>query len=106
MSEIKKPQDHKSKADSDDGSRFSFTHNGKKYTFKPTAEILTPRYLRANRRRTPVDFEFTLFEELADEETLEAIDSMTRSQFNQLSRDFRDHYQAYSGVSAGESSAS
>jgi hypothetical protein len=102
---VKQPQDHKSKAGSDE-QRFSFTHDGKTYRFKPTAEILTPGFLRANRRRTPVDFEFTCFEALADDEALEAIDSMTRTEFNHLSRRFREHYQEYSQVSVGESSAS
>lgn len=89
----KRPSDRKSK-DVDD--RFSFTHDGETYTLKPTYEVLTPGFIRKNRRRDEVDAFFTMLEELVDDydrledrsATLEAVDGMSRGQFAILMKDF------------------
>lgn len=79
------PQDRKPKAAA---GKFSFTHKGKTYTFpKPFSVVRTPKFQRANRRRDPIDLTYTMIEELAgdDTEILDAIDDMTRKQFDDLS---------------------
>lgn len=102
---VKQPQDHKPKASTDHtgdtgDAHFSFSHNGETYTFeKPTVEALAPGFLRANRRRSPLDFQFTVFEHLAGDKILDVIDSMTREQYQQLSREFQTHSQ----ITVGES---
>lgn len=100
----KQLQDHKPSSADRDAMRFTFTHAGKEHTFEQaTSAVLVPRFLRANRWRTPMDFEFTVFEEIAGDAALEVIDSMSREEYQQLSRDFREHSRF---VTTGESSAS
>lgn len=92
----KRPDDHKSKATSD---RFSFEHAGETYTLKPTYDVLTPGFLRKNRRRDETDAFFTMLEELVDDydkysdhsPTLDVIDNMSRNEFRQLQKDFFEH---------------
>lgn len=73
-------------------SAFSFEHDGETYTFKPTYEVVTPGFLRANRRRDEVDAFFTMVEALvADDKQLEVIDGMERAAFRQLMKDFYAH---------------
>ena len=87
----KRPSDRKAKQ-AEAGERFSFTHKGEEYVFKPTYEVLTPGWLRKNRRRDEVDAFFTMVEALAeDDETLEVIDNMTRSEFRALMTDFYEY---------------
>lgn len=84
----KKPTDRKAKTE----DAFSFTHDGETYTLKPTYDVLTPGWFRANRRRDDMDAFFTIMESLADEETLEkTVDAMSKKQFEQLQKDFYKH---------------
>lgn len=91
----KRPSDRKAKQ-AEAGERFSFTHKGEEYVFKPTYEVLTPGWLRKNRRRDEMDAFFTMVEALVDDyddatdesPTLEVIDGMTRGQFQILMKDF------------------
>lgn len=63
-------------------SNFTFEQGGKTYTFEKSLDsVRSPRWLRANRRRDEVDLLFTMLEEVAGAEALEAVDSMTSSEF-------------------------
>jgi hypothetical protein len=80
----RKPQDHKPKATN---GLFSFTHQGKQYTFpKPFSAVQSPKFMRQHRRRDETDLTFTIIEALADDddEILDAIDSMPLGEFNKL----------------------
>ena len=93
----KKPADRKKKKDDDSEVAFSFTAGGETYTLKPTYDVVTPGFLRANRRREEVDAFFTMLEALApDEDTLDAVDNMSRSEFQQLMKDFYRHLEVAS----------
>lgn len=90
----KKPTDRKAKSEGV-GDRFSFERDGVTYTFKPTYDVLTPGFLRKNRRRDDIDAFFTMVEALVDDyddegesATLDAIDTMSRSEFSILMKDF------------------
>jgi hypothetical protein len=84
MATPKQPQDHKKPA----GELYSFEYNGDTYTFESAfAVIATPKWLRANRRRDELDLAFTIIEELAGDEALEAIDAMTQDEFKEFSKD-------------------
>ena len=86
---VKKPQDKKAKQeDVDPDVGFSFEHDGRTYQLKPTWDVLTPGWLRANRRRDEIDSFFTMLEALADQETLEVVDNLDREQFQKLMGDF------------------
>lgn len=64
---------------------FTFEHDGKTYEFeKPFDVVRSPRWLRANRRRDELDLAFTIIEELAGDDALDAIDSMTEDEFAEL----------------------
>lgn len=66
---------------------FSFEHNGETYTFEQSFDVVrSPRWLRANRRRDELDLAFTIIEELAGDDALEAIDDMSESEFEALSK--------------------
>jgi hypothetical protein len=66
---------------------FSFEHDGKTYTFEQSFDVVrSPRWLRANRRRDELDFAFTIIEELAGDDALEAIDAMSEAEFEALSK--------------------
>lgn len=93
----KVPGDHKAKAKDEQADAFSFEHDGETYTFKPTYDVLTPGFLRANRRREEIDAFFTMVEALADEDTLDVIDHMSRDEFKALMEDFY----AYLGADQG-----
>jgi hypothetical protein len=65
---------------------FTFEHKGERYTFEKSFDVVRrPKWLRENRRRTPLDMAFTMIEELAGDAALEAIDDMTDKQFEKLS---------------------
>lgn len=66
---------------------FSFEKDGKTYTFEQSFDVVrSPRWLRANRRRDELDLAFTILEELAGDDALEAIDSMDEDEFAALSK--------------------
>lgn len=66
---------------------FTFEHDGKTYTFEEDfSKVRSPRWLRANRRRDELDLAFTILEEIAGEEALEAIDDMTEEEFIALAK--------------------
>lgn len=66
---------------------FSFEHDGETYTFERSFDVVrSPRWLRANRRRDELDLAFTILEEIAGDDALEAIDSMNEDEFLALSK--------------------
>lgn len=66
---------------------FSFEHDGKTYTFEQPFDVVrSPRWLRANRRRDELDLAFTILEEIAGDDALEAIDDMDEDEFAELSK--------------------
>lgn len=76
----KQPQDHKTK-------HFTFEHDGETYEFeKDFSVVRSPRWLRANRRRDELDLAFTILEEIAGEDALEAIDDMDEAEFMRLAK--------------------
>lgn len=78
---------------------FTFEHDGRTYTFEHGFEkVRTPRWLRANRRRDELDLAFTILEEIAGEEALEAIDDMDEDEFKAL----MDRMNKELGASLGE----
>jgi len=100
MSDVKKPQDRKPKAKSTGNTEcFTFTHDGVEYTLRPTYDVLTPGFLRKNRNRSDMDAFFTMLEELADAETLDVIDNMSRTEFHELQQGFYKHLEV---ATAGE----
>ena len=93
----KKPADHKKATGNTEC--FTFTHDGVEHTLSPTYDVLTPGFLRANRRRGDLDAFFTMLEELADADALAAIDSMSRVEFDAFSEALNEHLE---GISRGE----
>lgn len=66
---------------------YTFEHDGKTYTFeRPFAVVRSPRWLRANRRRDELDLAFTILEEIAGDDVLDVIDSMTEDEFVAFSK--------------------
>lgn len=94
----KRPQDHKKPASQD---VFEFEHHGRTYTL-PKFGSWSAGLVRRVRKLSDVDATFTILEEVADEETLAAIDSMSTDRFNELQQDWAEH----AGVSLGESDSS
>lgn len=101
----KSPSDRKAKKSKDAPDRFSFEHDGETYTFKPTYDVLTPGFLRANRRRSEIDAFFTMVEGLIDDydkksdksATLDVIDNMSRDEFKAVMGDFYDYLEVSQG---------
>ena len=98
----KVPQDHKKKTSITDDC-FTFEHGGEKFTSQPLREVLTPKYLRHNRRREETDFFFTLIEDLfeGDEEATSAIDDMSWREMNAVQAELMRSMKA-AGASLGE----
>lgn len=93
----KRPTDRKSKTE-DVPDRFSFEHDGETYTLKRTLDVLTPGFLRKNRRRDDFDIFFTMVEALIDDydksgesATLDVVDNMPRREFSELQESFNEY---------------
>lgn len=66
-------------------SNFKFAHNGEEIEFeKDLAGMNSPRWLRANRRRDPVDLIFTIIEEFGGDDVCDAVDEMDDKQFEEF----------------------
>lgn len=102
MSEVKQPQDHKAKPAEPD-EYFTFTIGDTEYTMPhKTLDVITTKFVRANRRRDETDYVFTAVEELAGdgpdgELILDAIDNANRQQTKQFMKDFQTHLGAALG---------
>lgn len=99
MAVPRKPQDHLPKKGT---NGFKFSHGGEEFELADAGELLTVGYARKNRHKSEADQLFTMLEELAGPEALDAIDSMHKDEFTQFQRDFM----AYNGAKPGESEAS
>ncbi|QDG88868.1 hypothetical protein [Pseudarthrobacter sp. NIBRBAC000502770] len=99
MAAPRKPQDRQTKAvnDSAETEPFEFEHHGQTYTLA-SADTLDAGFARKNRKLAPDDQFFTVLEALADDETLAAIDSMRKQEFEQ----FQKAFFAHSGIELGE----
>lgn len=93
----KMPSDHKSK-DEEPEECFSFEHEGETYTFAPTLDHLTPGFIRKNRSNE-AEFQYGLIEQLADDETLKVLDSMTLRENANMMRDFGKYVERVMKVS-------
>lgn len=105
----KQPQDRKPKrgtAFDDVPEAFEFEHDGETYTFRPTAEHVTPGFLRKHRRDDEIDITYTMIELLADEETLEVIDNMSFPEHSAFQEQFGTYFQKFMGATLGESGRS
>lgn len=66
---------------------FSFEHAGETVTFeKPLSVVRSPKWTRANRRRTETDLIFTIVEELGGDAVTDAIDEMTNDEFEAFTK--------------------
>lgn len=100
----KKPADHQEPSEQ---ARFSFDHDGTTYTFgRPTAEVITPGWLRRNRKTDELDATYTAIEMLADDSILNVLDNMGFKEHFEVQNAFGEHVQEVMGVSLGEASAS
>lgn len=83
----------KPKVAAKDDALYSFEHDGKTYTFaKPISVCRAPGWVRANRRRDTIDLLWTILEEIAGDEAMAAIDTMTEDEFNELQKHFEREY--------------
>lgn len=105
MAEPRQPEDHKPKKskEADPEEHFTFTQGGEQYTMPvPTMDVITPKFIRQNRRRDELDYALTAFEELAGigpeaEGLLKAFDRMSVVEFKQFQTDFLNHLGATLG---------
>lgn len=97
----KKPQDRKSKASADD--TFSFTAGGETFTSPPLLDVLTPGYIRKNRKLEEADFAFTLVESLFgdNDDAMAALDADWRL-FNRVQADLTKMIQEKTQATLGE----
>lgn len=80
---------------------FEFTHNGETYTL-PSFATLKAGLIRRVRNMDKADGLFAVIEEVANEDTLAAVDDMTMTEFGDMLRNWQRH----AGVSLGESHSS
>ena len=99
MPEPKQPQDHKAKGKATEPDEyFTFISQGEPVTCPiATADALGAKFVRENRRRDPLDFTITAFEQLANRATIDAFDKMNRAEYEQFQRDFEKHLGATLG---------
>lgn len=78
---------------------FTFEHNGETIEFEhDLAEVRSPRWLRANRRRDELDLIFTIVEDFGGPAVEAAVDDMNEDEFSRFSRALN----AALGASLGE----
>lgn len=72
---------------SDTTSNYTFEHNGETYTFEHSLDtVRSPKWLRANRRRSELDLAFTILEEIGGDDVAEVVDNMTPAEFEAFSK--------------------
>lgn len=92
------PQDHKRPHAETANEPFEFKHDGETYTLPPSSAIKAGM-LRRLRKLDYLDIAFSILEELADKDTLAALDDMDLATFNET----LDEWQASLGVTPGKS---
>lgn len=100
----KQPQDRKPRAKKAEpvADAFSFDHNGETYTLAPTADHVTPGFVRRNRHEDEANVTYLLIEEMADDDTLDVIDSMSWPEHRAFHEAFGKHIEAFMGATLGE----
>lgn len=102
----KEPQDHKPKAgDEAEDGLFVFEHKGVTFTSSKTIEeVVSPGFLRRNRKLPEMDFYFTMLEGLFDGNVaaIGVIDGMTWGELATLTKSLEQHMQRTIGASLGE----
>lgn len=94
------PDDHKSKRD--EPLCFSFIGpDGSEHVLAPTETVLTPKFVRLHRRDMG-DMLYTLIEELADEEALEAFDGLSFEAQGKVLKNFDRHSGVVMGTDLGK----
>lgn len=69
------------------------------------ADVLTPGFVRRNRRQSQEEISFLLIEDLERDELLDLLDNSWRD-YKAFSEEFSEYVNEYMGLSMGESSAS
>ena len=83
---------------------FVFSHNGKEFRLPP-GTVLNMGYARRIRKLSEADQIFTILEEIASPEALEAIDDMHAEEFNEFNQRWQKHNLAMGQATLGESQA-
>lgn len=97
MAEIKKPQDHKSKDEGKNAPPYVFSVGDDTYQLDVKHPDLTAGFFRKNRKLAEDDQLFTILETIADEKTLDAIDSMDTDEFGEFVEGFYKQLGANTG---------
>lgn len=90
------PNDHKSKT-------FTWTSEGGVAITLPSMQSIPSGVIRRNRKQEPVDFIFSMLEEVSDEETLAKADDLSTGEINALFEAWQEDAQATVGESQGSS---
>ena len=100
----KRPDDHQKPDDDLETVTFNFTHKGKTFQSKPFVDVISPGWLRSNRRRDETDFMFTLLEALfkGQPKALGALDDMDWKTFNATAKEMLSDMESKAGVTLGE----
>lgn len=105
--EAKKPADRKPKAEKVDPSKpFRFEAHGETYEISGAIDALTPGWLRRHRDDEPLSANLSLLEELCDEDTLTALDTMSLRDNAKVLAAFDDYVTEVVGAELGELSRS
>lgn len=92
------PQDHQRPKAETANQPFEFTHDGESFTLPP-ADAIKAGMIRRFRKQGDLDMAFSILEEIADGEAIEALDKMTLHEFNEV----LEAWQVYIGVTPGKS---
>lgn len=96
MTEPKEPKDRK--RSKDELAVFEFEHRGESYRFEGSFKHLTkPGFIRKNRHKDEVDVLFTLLEDIAGDEALDAIDDMEPNEFEEFTKSLNAAIEEYQG---------
>jgi hypothetical protein len=99
MTTLRKPQDHKPKAQTGD---FTYEFGDHTVTIPPLSSLMTFGFSRKNRHLSPDDQMYLLIESNLPQETIAVLDEMDGEQ----TREFITQWQEHSGIDTGESAAS
>ena len=105
--EAKKPADRKPKAEKVDPSKpFRFEAHGETYEISGVLDTVTPGWLRRHRDDDPLSNALALVEALCDEDTLNALDTMSLIDHARTMAAFDDYVSEVVGAELGELSRS
>ena len=92
------PQDRKRPKAETANQPFPFEHNGEAFTLPPASQMKAGM-IRRFRKLDDLDMAFSILEEIASPEALEAMDDMALEDFNTVMADWQVHI----GVTPGKS---